>query len=118
MLSNFVFVFESANMLKTVAALHSALDIAAIEGLGPDEWDEPPPRDVEDTWTCAGHGGNLAALDLFDADGTAPSSVKSLITRVRDSCKPFRASANKAAALSAVQEKRNRPTLQVLDNSH
>lgn len=103
----------SSNMLKTAAALHASLDIAAIEGLGPDDWEEPPPRDLNDTWTCAAHGASLAVHDLFDADGSAPESIKSLITRVRESCKQFHASANKATALSATQEKRNRKILQV-----
>lgn len=103
-------------MVKLAAALHTNLDVAMIDDIGPNDWNEPADVESDSTiaFNCLAHNAQLAASDVLDSDGNAPDSYKSLVVRVRAIVTLFNKSALKATALSDAQKARNRKVLAVV----
>lgn len=85
---------HGSNFKKMAAALHTNLDQAAIEGLGPDSFDEPPANaadngllDITAAFDCAAHAMHNAALDLYKDAGFTDTldKVRAMVTYVRAS---------------------------------
>lgn len=81
---------QGANYQKAAFALHSNSDTISVSGLGPDDWEEPPPRAAEEETAtdptvahqCTAHRASNAALDAMK-DPSARHMI-SIIDRARE----------------------------------
>ena len=104
---------NGSNFVKMSVALMRDLDVAAIEGIGEDDW-EAPANDIADFetsgWRCVAHTMQLAVLDVLDTNkGSAPDNWRAVITNVRGVCTTVRVSANLRNQLKDVQACKSRP---------
>ena len=87
---------NGSNFLKVARALHTNIDIAAVEG-GVDSWDEPVDEDdeVAASFRCVAHRTQLAVNDVLNGNemiGNRPNRIPQLIEMVRSLHRHIRAS--------------------------
>jgi hypothetical protein len=81
---------NGSNFLKLAASLYTNLDVAAIEQIGPDSWDEP--SEVEDpcdshSWRCVAHKMNLVIRHVIDDNASESiKRVRDVVLAIRSSC--------------------------------
>lgn len=89
--------------------MHTNLDVAAIDGIGPNDWFEPVVDDSTTSFNCVAHSAQLAVMsDVFDVE------IKAIVARVRRICTSFTKSPHKAGLLAAAQVAAGRPVLNVV----
>lgn len=101
---------QGANFNKAAMSIMTNLDKAAVEQLGPDDWDEPLPPgaidqlDVDVTLhLCVAHRMHNAALDVLKASAERGVSYQSLIDTVRELVVHIRGSSALVLAQEEVQ---------------
>lgn len=70
---------NGANFLKVARALHTNIDVAAVEGVEVDSWDEPIDEDddVTASFRCVAHRTQLAVNDVLnDSNRRIPKLIE------------------------------------------
>lgn len=99
---------NGSNFLKLAKSLYTNLDVAAIEHIGADSWDEP--GEVDDplatySWRCVAHTLDLVVKNVFR------THAEPALQKIRDIVLLIRQSANKRTILKKVQQSDNVETL-------